>query len=185
MDGSGNVFVADTGNNRIDKFDSTGTFLLTFGWGVKDGATAFEICTSGCQIGNYGFGDGRFYFPLGVAVDGSGNVFVADTSNSRVQEFDNTGTFLTAWGGYGTGAGEFEAPTGIAVDASGSVFVTDTGYNRIQKFTNTGTFLTMWGSFGSGNGQFDSPYGVALDGSGNVFVVDVNNNRIEKFGCPL
>src|SRR5262249_8598108 len=74
--GGGNVFVDEP--DRIQKFDSTGTFLL--------------------QWGSLGSGDGQFDFPIGIAVDGSGNVFVADTGNFRIQKFDNTGTFLTKWG---------------------------------------------------------------------------------------
>ena len=61
----------------------------------------------------------------GVAVDGSGNVFVADQLNNRIQVFDNTGTFLTTWGSLGSGDGQFNDPAGVAVDGSGNVFVAD------------------------------------------------------------
>ena len=84
-----------------------------------------------------GSGDGQFFGgPLGVAVDGSGNVFVTDRYNARIQEFTNTGTFLTKWGSFGSGDGQFgsNSPTAVAVDASGDVFVADNGNNRVQKF---------------------------------------------------
>src|SRR6266571_4521585 len=91
------------------------------------------------QWGTPGSGDGQFNGPAGVAVDASGNVYVADYGNHRVQKFTDTGTFLTQWGG------QFNGPTGVAVDASGNVYVGDTGNggihnNRIQKFTDTGVY---------------------------------------------
>src|SRR5439155_8683928 len=72
--------------------------------------------------------------PVGVAVDGSGNVFVADELSNCIQKFTNTGTFLTMWGSAGTGDGQFDTPSGVAVDGSGNVFVADTANDRIQKF---------------------------------------------------
>ena len=72
--------------------------------------------------------------PFDVAVDGGGNVFVADTNNNRIQKFTNTGTFLTKWGSMGSGDGQFSSPERVAVDGSGSVFVADTNNHRIQKF---------------------------------------------------
>ena len=181
VDGSGNVFVDDTGNNRIQKFTNTGTFLLSFGWGVADGMAAFETCTTGCQAGIFGSGDGQFNFPNGLAVDGSGNVFVADTNNDRIQKFTNTGTFLTKWGSTGSGDGQFAAPRGVAVDGSGNVFVAEQNNDRVQKFDGNGMFLTKWGSLGSGDGQFTDPRSVAVDASGNVFVAEFSGNRVQKF----
>jgi hypothetical protein len=118
VDASGNVFVVDSGGG-IQKFTNTGTFLTTWG--------------------GLGCGDGQFNFGPwapgpGVAVGGSGNVFVVDNSNNRIQEFTNTGTFVRKWGCQGGGDGEFNHSTGVAVDASGNVFVADSGNDRIQKF---------------------------------------------------
>jgi hypothetical protein len=201
VDGNGNVFVTDQGNSRIEKFTNTGAFLLTFGWGVQDGMAAFETCTSGCQAGIAGSGDGQFAGPSGIAVDSSGNVFVGDAANNRIQTFTNTGTFLTKWGTAGSGDGQFKYANGVAVDGNGNVLVADSYNSRIEKFTNTGAFLLTFGwgvqdgmaAFetctsgcqagiaGSGDGQFNYPGGVAVDGSGNVFVADAANNRISKF----
>jgi DNA-binding beta-propeller fold protein YncE len=111
-----------------------GTFLLAFGWGVADGKPAFETCTSGCQAGIQGSGNGQFNGPAGVAVDGSGHVFVAELSNNRIQKFDSSGKFLTTWGIPGSGDGQFNEPETVAVDGSGNVFVTDFLNNRIEKF---------------------------------------------------
>ena len=69
-----------------------------------------------------------------MATDGSGNVYVADAGNHRIQKFDASGTFLTAWGSYGSGDGQFAYPSGVATDASGNVYVADTDNHRIQKF---------------------------------------------------
>ncbi len=144
--------------------------------------------------GSYGMANGQFDAPFSAIVDSSGNVFVADTINNRIQKFQlsnscPTGTtqvvsgvcFVTTWGSLGTANGQFSYPYGIAVDSSNNVFVADTANHRIQKFTNSGTFVTKWGSQGTADGQFSSPVNVAVDISGNVFVVDNDNFRIQKF----
>src|SRR5262249_2389416 len=142
---------------RVQKFTSAGTFLTSWG--------------------SVGAGDGQFGFggASSIAVDASGNVFVADTYNHRVQKFDNSGTFLTKWGGV-------NYPSGIAVDAAGDVFVVDRhGAPVVLKFTGTGSLIIAWGTEGRGDGQFQSPTDIAVDGSGNVFVADAGNLRIQKF----
>ena len=131
--------------------------------------------------GTFGRGDGQFRFPRGVAVDSTGNVYVADQGNHRVQKFTSTGTFVTKWGTEGGGDGQFFYPGGVAVDSTGNVYVADEGNNRVQKFTSTGTFVTKWGTEGDGDGQFDGPQGVAVDSRGNVYVADTYNSRVQKF----
>jgi len=132
--------------------------------------------------GSYGSGNGQFNYPTGVAVNASGNVYVAERGNSRIQKFSSDGTFITKWGSHGSGDGQFNYPRGVAVDTSGNVYVTEWGgSDRIQKFSSDGTFITKWGSGGSGDGQFSNPLGVAVDTSDNVYVADFYNNRIQKF----
>jgi len=114
-------------------------------------------------------------------VDNSGDVYVADTGNHRIQRFTVGGNYRTGWGTYGTGDGQFASPTGVAVDSLGGVYVADTDNHRIQKFTAAGTYLTQWGTYGTGEGQFASPTGVAVDSSANVYVADTGNHRIQKF----
>jgi tripartite motif-containing protein 71 len=126
-------------------------------------------------------GNGQFYSPLAIDVDSSGNVYVVDSGNNRVQKFDSKGTFITKWGTNGTGNGQFSSPEGIAVDSSGNVYVADTFNYRVQKFDNKGTFISTWGTPGTDNGQFNSPVGVKVDSSGNVYVVDSTDNNVQKF----
>ncbi len=161
VDSAGNVYVADAGNSRIQKFDSTGDFVTK--WGSQ------------------GSGDDQFTSPRSVAVDSSGNVYVADYANNRIQKFDSAGTFLAKWGEVGFGDGEFFRPAGVAVDASGNVYVVESGGNRIQTFDATGNFIAKWGTSGSDHGQFSDPKGVAVDASGNVYVAEQGNSRIQKF----
>ena len=151
--------------------------LLVLVQGVR-AAETYQFVT---KWGTQGSGDGQFISPVGVAVDTSGNVYVAAEWNYRIQKFSSDGTFLNKWGTQGTGDGQFSRPLGVAVDSAGNVYVADTTNNRIQKFSSTGTFLVKWGTLGTGDGQFNYPVGIAVDSSGNVYVVDYGNNRIEKF----
>jgi len=160
LDRSNNVYVTDRGNDRIEKFDSKGNYLM--------------------QWGSYGTNNGQFNGPEGIAVDSSNNVYVADSGNDRIQEFDSNGNYLTQWGGDGINNGQFSYPYGIAVDRSNNVYVPDLGNNRIEKFDSNGNYLMQWGSYGTNNGQFSNPYGIAVDSSNNVYVAD-GNNRVEKF----
>jgi len=135
--------------------------------------------------GFFGKSNGEFDHPTGVAIDSkTGDVYVADWGNHRIQKFTSNGTFITKWGSFGTGNGQFnrlsEDGSVVAVDSkTGDVYVMDTA--RIQKFTSKGTFITKWGSSGSGDRQFNDPYGVAVDSkTGNVYVSEWVNTRIQK-----
>jgi len=160
------VYVADTGNHRIQKFTGDGTFIA--------------------QWGTFGASNGQFNHPHGIAVDGSGNVYIAETGNNRIQKFSSDGTFITTWGssgngnGNGNGNGEFQHLHGLAVDDTGNVYAADRDQNRIQKFSSDGKFISTWGTSGMVDGQFTQANGVAVDGSGNVYVADTSP-RIQKF----
>ena len=116
-----------------------------------------------------------------IAVDQSGNVYVADTANHRVQKFSVSSQFITEWGTQGTGDGQFDSPGGISVDGDGRVYVADTGNHRIQKFTANGLFLSSWGTQGTGSGEFNFPGAIVADRFGNFFVADTGNHRIQQF----
>lgn len=124
----------------------------------------------------------QFSSPIGIAVDGSGNVYVADSGNSRIQKFDSSGSFLTKWGTHD--------PRWVAVDGSGKVLVTacycQGPFPPIQLFDSAGTLLANLGSEGSGVGQLSSLNGITFDGLGNFYVVDGyqmagHTDRIQKF----
>ncbi|MHC4508450.1 MAG: NHL repeat-containing protein [Planctomycetota bacterium] len=153
---------------------------------VMEGKDHF-ICVSDAngrsikRWGSKGIGDGQFDSPEGIAVDKSGNVYVCDRQNCRIQKFDSDGRFLAKWGKEGSDDGEFHFPAAVAIDKEGNVYVADTDNHRIQKFTAEGKFLTEWGEFGEASGQLNVPLGIAVDASGNVFVSDSHNHRIQKF----
>lgn len=131
--------------------------------------------------GSQGYDDGQFDGPRGVAVDASGDVYVTDDYNCRVQKFTSSGSFILAWGGHGQGDGQFDHPSGVAVDGEGNVYVADCLNQRVQKFTSSGSFILKWGTRGSGDGQFYNPHGVDVDNEGNVYVADSFNYRVQKF----
>ena len=135
---SGNVIVADTGNHRLQLFDTNGSFIEMWGFGVDDGSAVFQVCTSACQAGIAGSGDGQFNLPSYLAVDAAGNILVADQGNHRIQMLDSTGAFLTKWGSFGTGDGQFSSPGGVFAAPIGAghnaeIYVSDAS-DRIQIF---------------------------------------------------
>ena len=181
VDPSGNVYVADSGNNRIRKITSRGvvsTFAGTGTAGHREGASTAA----------------PFDTPFDVAMDPSGTLYVADTDNHRIREITPGGVVTTLAGsgiqGFANGAGtaaQFDGPSGVAVDSSGNVYVADYGNDRIRRITPEGVVTTLAGSgirgFANGAGtaaQFDGPSGVAVDSSDNLYVADYGNDRIRK-----
>lgn len=164
----GSVYVLDTGNNRVVKFDGDGQYVLA--WGSE------------------GEGEGQFREPWGIAVAPDGSVYVADSWNHRIQKFDPEGRFLLGWGSFGDTGGQagglpeqFYGPRGMAVDADGNLLVVDTGNERVLKYGPDGTIIGQFGGQGMDDGLFSEPVGIALDGDGNIYVADTWNQRIQKF----
>ena len=182
---NGNVYVSDAFNNRIQEFNEKGEFLAAFGWGVSNGEAKFEICTSTCQAGIAGANNGQFNAPRGVVVGKGGEVWVADDSNGRVQEFNEKNEYLSKFGTKGSGNGQLKEPKGITLDAKGHVWVADSGNNRVQEFTATGTFMTSFGTLGKGNGQFEEPWGMSITPNGAIYVADIKNSRVEEFAPAI
>lgn len=133
----------------------------------KEAGTTTPGGTFASAFGSEGSGKGRFSWPTGVAADSAGNVWVADTNNSRIQEFDSEGKYLRQSGSYGSGNGQFSEPYGIATDAKGNVWVADTYNNRIEEFNAEGKYLRQVDS-----AYLQEPTGLATDGEGNVWVTD-------------
>ena len=132
-------------------------------------------------FGSQGSGNAQFNQPRGIAVAPSGDVYVADSLNNRVQRFRADGTFVSQWGGAGTANGQFQSPYGVAIGPSGDVFVVDRNNHRVERFTPAGVFVSKFGTVGSGNGQLSHPSAIAIDAAGTIYVADYDNRRIVKF----
>jgi outer membrane protein assembly factor BamB len=177
LDENGKIYVADISNNRIQVFDSSRNHLLSFG--------EFAFCYSEDDASC----NGKFAFPHGMATDSDGNIYVADTSNGRIQVFNSAGDYLYQFGFPGFdidhyvvdhSPGHLAAPVDLVV-RDGKAYVLDFGNCRVQVFSTAGTFLYGFGSSGSGDYGFTSPNGMALDSSGNIYVADSGNHLVKKY----
>ena len=164
----GTIYVADSGNHRIQAFEPNGTFKLK--WGSE------------------GSGPSQFSEPWGIGVGLDGRVYVADTWNHRVQIFtpegelvQQVGTFVNAQGDLQLSPGDFWGPRDITFDSLGNFYVSDTGNKRVQKFTADGEFIQTWGGGGIVPGKFEEPVGLAVDDQDNIYVADTWNRRVQKF----
>jgi tripartite motif-containing protein 71 len=171
---SGEVYVADTGHGRIERFAADGRPLGALGdTGTVSGAAD--------PAGSGATGAAVLVRPAAVAVAPSGDLYVADAGDDRIVALSPAGTLLASWGGPGGAPGRLRGPAGIAVDAAGAVFVSDRGNDRVQKFAPDGRLLAVWGAPGGGPGQLSLPAGLATDCRGDVLVADTENNRVQVF----
>jgi sugar lactone lactonase YvrE len=181
VDASGNVYVADRYSNKIRKITQAGVVSTLAGSGTVGSADGVGAKAS-------------FNEPVGVAVDASGNVYVADYANSKIRMVTSAGVVSTFAGSGAQGSADgppatasFNLPTGVAVDTSGNLYVADFGNHKIRKVTPAGIVSTLAGSAVQGSidgpgekASFQRPQGVAVDASGNVYVADRHNNKIRK-----
>ena len=140
------------------------------------------------QWGSKGADAGQFKGPYGIKLDGSGNVWVADAFNARIQRFNANGGYVGS-----VGVGQLNTPIWLSFDAAGNYYVTDTNRDpqdgahasiqnqRVLKYSTTGTLLTSWGTVGEAGGQFRLPFCIVVDAAGNGYVSDYYNTRIQKF----
>ncbi|HUI55721.1 MAG TPA: hypothetical protein VLY04_12165 [Bryobacteraceae bacterium] len=183
-DSSGNLYIADTGNNVIRKVAANGTITTFAGNGTAgfggDGGAAASAQLNG---------------PQAVAVDSNGNVYVSDTQNARVRKISggviNTvaGNGTPGFGGDGASAtaAELNVPSGLALDASGNLYIADFSNNRVRRVSPGGTITTVAGNGSIGysgdsgsaaSAQLTTPSGVAVDSSGNLYIADTGNNAV-------
>ena len=159
------IYVSDYYDIQI--FDSNGNYIDTL----------VSIHDNYMSTSSAGF----FRWVNGLAVDVFGNIYIADSSNSRIHKFDKHKNHIASWGRYGSGIGEFYQPTDMAIDKEGNKYVVDSENHRIQKFTKNGIFITKWGKYGQGDGEFMLPTGIAINSDGDVYIADEKNHRIQKF----
>ena len=194
FDAAGNMFIADSANNCIRKVDTYG------------------IITTVAGNGSYGYsGDGApatnlsLDYPMDVAVDSAGNLFIADTWNSLIRKVDTNGIMTTVagyvtdgyilWGFGGDGGpattAELRFPSSVALDAAGNLFITDTANNRVRKVDTHGIITTVAGDGVEGysgdggaavNAALNTPVGIAVDSQDNLFIADSGNERIREVG---
>jgi DNA-binding beta-propeller fold protein YncE len=204
IDASGNVWVTDFANARVKEFSASGELIRTIsgvsapsGIAINKGAGLVYVAdfhtsdidefsaSNGKLIRRFsevGIGKGQMITPTGVGVDSSGNVWVSDYGNFRIDKFSSTGAFIADYGSYGSGQGQYNQPQGITIDSSNHVYIADEGNDRVEELSSEGVYIGQFGSKGSGNGQFEGPSGIASDTStGHIFVSDKGDNRVEVF----
>lgn len=208
IDSDNNIYIADSGNSQIKKFDSKGNLLFT--------------------LGSRGSSTGQFIHPLGVFVNEK-YIYVLDTGNSRIQIFDKKGNFVYSWGAYGDQPGMFHTPVSMSSDKSGNLFVVDSEQNVIQifdslgnykdeihpilangqeignygmkaitfdshndfyvistnnkilKYSSIGNFINFYGSNGTEDGRFNQPSAIVIDANDYLYVADSGSHLIQKF----
>lgn len=156
-DAAGNLYVADTGNARVQKFSPEGNFLAAFG--------------------KPGTGEGELRAPNGITIDSAGNIYVADAHNARLIKFKADGTFEKQWSGPAPG---FYGVRDVAVGAYRQLYVLDQGRNRIVRLDPDGENFAAWGQKGTNEGEFSDPTGLDVAGD-RVYVADAGNSRIQVF----
>jgi len=168
VDAEGNIYVADTWNHRIQKFDSSLRFQKAWGGAFL-------------EVGKREPGPLELFGPRSIAIDTAGNVWVTDTGNKRVLKFDSDGNSLAQYGSSGNGPGQFDEPIGIAIAPSGEILVADTWNQRIQRFSPDFQYLgeipvESWGS----HNVTDKPY-LAVLSDGRIVTTDPANGVVLVF----
>lgn len=160
-DGNGDLYIADSRNNRVQKRRFTGEFVENW-TGASTGAGYFK--------------------PYDIEADVSGDFLVSDWGNHRILRFSSDGAFLGEFGSYGTAEGQFDTPRGLESDKAGNIYVCDSGNHRVQKFGPDGTFLSAWGDDEADVGTFLTPQELVIDPLHSfLYVVDRDSGRLQVF----
>ncbi len=206
VDSDGYIYVVNSGNSQVKKFDSNGKLVLSFGDSTPDSQLlhpngilvgknyVFVADTGNARIdmfdkdngtfvyswGSYGNNQGMFHTPVGLATDSQGDLLVADSERNTIQVFDTHFTFTDELKSSLTGDSNFTAANGIAIDSEGNIYLSSPD-NKILEFSSIGNFLNFFGSEGSEEGRFNNPTAIAIDSEGNFYVADTGNHRVQKF----
>ena len=170
LDASGNMYIVDTGNDRVQKQEAGASEGTTVAGGNGDGSAANKLSN-----------------PAGIALDASGNLYIADTENHRIQKWApgaSEGITVAGGNGNGSSANKLSFPRGIALDVSGNMYIGDRANNRVQKWeagASKGTTVAGGNGDGSAANKLSNPRYIALDASGNMYIGDTGNNRIQKW----
>ncbi len=187
---SGAIYVADTGNNRVQKFDSSGNWILNItgnSGAFSSPSSVYVDASENVYVSDTGnnrvqkfdssgnflleIGTGLFGATFTVAVDASGNIYVADVDANRIAKFDSSGNYPSDFA-----SGEVSVPYSIDFDSSGNVYVADAGFTSIRVFNSAGTLMTDLAT-----GQFGSIFYADVDSHDHLYVVDQDNVRILKY----
>jgi len=208
---SGDVYVSDFGNNRVEEFNEKGEYVREFGvagtseeqvrlpgaiavdsggnvWVLNsfdtEGARVHEYSPTGTYMSRFGAtgnGEGQLQWAFGMAFSG-GNLYVADFSHQRVLEFSTAGKLERTFDEAGSGAGQSDVPWGIAAEPStGDLYVAETAGDRVQEFSAAGSYITAFGSAGTSAGHFGGPRGLAANSEGHAVVADTGNKRTQEW----
>ena len=197
VDSGGEFYVADSGNERVQKWDMNGNYIGWIGGGVDGWQTGVAPPS--------GSGSGEFQGPTKIVVDVNGNIYVTDSRNSRIQKWSASGDILGWIGGgvngwqtgaapiTGNGDGQFNQPMGVALDSLGNIYVADKENHRVQKWDVNGVYVGWIGggvdgwqigaapASGDGDGSFEFPMDLAVDSSDQIYVADTWNQRVQKW----
>jgi DNA-binding beta-propeller fold protein YncE len=210
VDDAGNVYVADSGNHRIQIFDPNGRWVSSFDLTRETGANppdptdvavynAKDRCyvvdndnhkilmfnKTGSQFlgqwGKRGEVLGKFRYPFFAAVNHDGDVAIVDLLNTRVQVFNSEGDFIYLVGDWGVDRGKFYRPKGVSIDMNNRIFVSDSVLGVVQIFDPQGNFLSVIGDKNGHILRFTTPVGIYVDNNFRLYVVEMTMDRVRVF----
>jgi len=210
LDANENVYVVASASKQIIKYDRTGKRISEFTDPSLERPTGLAIDKENKRLYVVDTGTGKskinsvkifdldgkltgqidndtagaaaaFIYPTYAGVDAKGNLYVTDTFNSRVQQFDTNGKYLRTFGGLGDSWGHFDKPKGVATDSFGNVYVVDTGWSNVQIFNQSGQILLFFGGRGETPGLLGNPSSIAIDKRNRIYVGDYFNHRVEVY----